>query len=112
MPECLTLYDPMDGKASAHEAFLSMGFSRQEYWSVLPCSSPGDLPNPRIEPQSLALQADSLPSELQGSPKGGVIGDVVLDRVAREGFSEVVNLSRDTNGWDCLEAARHRHREQ
>ena len=71
-----------------------MGFSRQEYWSGLPCPSPGDLPNPRIEPQSLALQADSLPSELQGSPKRGVIGDVVLDRVAREGFSEVVTFEQ------------------
>ena len=33
----------------AHQALLSMGFSRQEYWSGLPCSSPGDLPNPGIE---------------------------------------------------------------
>ena len=44
----------------AHQAPLSMGFSRQEYWSGLPCSSPGDLPNPGIEPGSPALQADSL----------------------------------------------------
>ena len=43
-----------------HQAPLSMGFSRQEYWSGLPCPSPGDLPNPGIEPGSLALQADSL----------------------------------------------------
>ena len=41
-----------------------MGFSRQESWSGLPFSSPGDLPDPRIEPGSPALQADSLPSEL------------------------------------------------
>ena len=39
------------------------GFSRQEYWSGLPCPPPGDLPNPGIELRSLALQADSLPSE-------------------------------------------------
>ena len=45
-----------------------MGFSRQGYWSALPIPSPGDLPNPGIEPQSPALQADSLPSELQGKP--------------------------------------------
>ena len=38
----------------AHQAPLSMGFSRQEYWSVLPCSPPGDLSNPGIEPMSLA----------------------------------------------------------
>ena len=41
----------------------SMGFSRQEYWSGLPLPSPGDLPNPGIEPMSPALQADSLPPE-------------------------------------------------
>ena len=45
-----------------------MGFSRLEYWSGLPFPSPGDLPNPGIEPQSLALQADSLPSESPGKP--------------------------------------------
>ena len=47
---------------------LSMGFSRQEYWSGLPFSSPGDPPNPGIKPGSLALQADSLLSELPGKP--------------------------------------------
>ena len=45
----------------AHQAPLSMGFSRQEYWSWLPCPPPGNLPNPGIEPRSYALQADSLP---------------------------------------------------
>ena len=43
-----------------------MEFSRQEYWSGLPLPSPGDLPDPGIEPRSPALQADSLPSELPG----------------------------------------------
>jgi len=47
----------------AHQAPLSMGCSRQEYWSVQPFPSPGDLPNPGIEPGSPALQAESLPSE-------------------------------------------------
>ena len=37
---------------AAHQARLSMGFSRQEYWSGLPCPPPGDLPNPGIEPTS------------------------------------------------------------
>ena len=45
-----------------------MGFSRQEYWNGLPFPSPGDLPNPGIEPGSPALQADSLPSEPTGLP--------------------------------------------
>ena len=40
-----------------------MEFSRQEYWSGLPFPSPGDLPNPEIEPESSALQADALPSD-------------------------------------------------
>ena len=49
---------------TAHQAFLSMGFSRQGYWSGLPFPSPGDLPDPEIEPRSPALQSDALPSEL------------------------------------------------
>ena len=53
----------------ACQAPLSMGFSRQEYWSGLPFPSPGDLPDPVIEPRSTALQADSLPTELQGKPQ-------------------------------------------
>ena len=47
----------------AHQAPLSMGFSKQEYWSGLPFPSPGDLPNPGIEPRSPTLQADALTSE-------------------------------------------------
>ena len=44
-----------------------MEFPRQEYWSGLPFPSPGDLPNPGIEPRSTALQADSLPTEQLGT---------------------------------------------
>ena len=51
--------------AVAYEAPPSMGFSRQEYWSGLPFPSPGNLPNPEIEPGSPALQADAVPSELE-----------------------------------------------
>ena len=54
--------------AVACKAPLSMGFSRQEHWSGLPFPSPGDLPEPEIEPRSPALQADSLPSEPPGKP--------------------------------------------
>ena len=49
-----------------------MGFSRQEYWSGLPFPSPGDLPDPGIEPWSPVLQADSLPSEPSGKLKEGI----------------------------------------
>ena len=52
----------------AHQAPLSMGFSRQEHWSGLPCPSPEDLPNPGIKPESPAQQEDSLPSEPPGKP--------------------------------------------
>ena len=45
-----------------------MGFSRQEYWSALPFPSPGDLPDPGIEPRSPAMRADALPSEPLGKP--------------------------------------------
>ena len=50
-----------------YQASLSMGFSRQEYWSGLPFPSPGDLPDPGIKPRSPALQAGALPSEPLGS---------------------------------------------
>ena len=50
----------------AHQVPLSMGFSRQEYWSGLPFPSPGDLPDPGIKPGSPALQARSLLSEPLG----------------------------------------------
>ena len=53
----------------AHQAPLSMGFSRQEYWSGVPFPSPGDLPNPGIEPRSPALQADALTSEPPGKKR-------------------------------------------
>ena len=56
---------------AAHQAPLSMKFSRQGYWSGSPFPSPGDLLNPGIEPGSPALQADALPTELQGKPLRG-----------------------------------------
>ena len=51
----------------ARQAPLSMGFSRQEYWSELPFPSQGDLPDPGIKPASPALQVDSLPLSHLGS---------------------------------------------
>ena len=58
---CPTLVTP---QTIAFQASLSIGFSRQEYWSELPFPSPEDLPDPGIEPGSPALQADSLLTEL------------------------------------------------
>ena len=65
---CPTLCDPVDCPPS-------MGFSRQEYWSGLPFPSPGDLPDPGIEPRSPTLEADTLTSE----PPGKLKVDVFLE---------------------------------
>ena len=66
---CSTLATP---RTTAHQAPLSMGFPRQEYWSGLPFPSPGELPDPGTKPRSPELQADSLLTELQGKPKRGL----------------------------------------
>ena len=60
---CLTLATPW---TIGHQAVLSMGFPRQEYWSGLPFPSSRDLPDPGIQQGSSAMQADSLPTELSG----------------------------------------------
>ena len=57
----------------AHQAPPSTGFCRQEYWSGLPFPSPGDLPNPGIEPRSPPLQADALTSEPPGKPNAYIM---------------------------------------
>ena len=58
----------------AYQAPPTMGFSRQEYWSVVPFPSPGDLPNPGIELGSPALQEEALTSEPPGKPNTQQIG--------------------------------------
>ena len=55
-----------------------MEFSRPEYWSGQPFPSPGDLPNPGIEPRSCTLQADSSPAEPQGKPKNTAVGSLTF----------------------------------
>ena len=57
--------------AIADQGPMSMGFSRQEYWSGMPCPPPGDLPDPGMElasPAAPALQVDTLPLSHRGSP--------------------------------------------
>ena len=66
----------------AQQAPLSMEFSRQEHWSRLPFPSPGNLPNPGMEPGSPALQAESLLSEPPG--KLTVTGAPRLHKLALE----------------------------
>ena len=61
---CLTLGNPMN--CIAHQAALSMGFSRQQYWSGLPCPRPGDLPDPGMEPVTPALAGRFFTSSATG----------------------------------------------
>ena len=68
---CPTLGTPW---TVAHQVPLSMVFSKEEYWSGLPFPSPGDVPNPGIEPASPALAGkDSLSLSHQGSPERLVV---------------------------------------
>ena len=83
----------------AHQAPSPMEFSRQEYWSGLPYPSPGNLPDPGIEPRSPAMQADALPSETPGKPS-----------MEGEGNSEAGWLTLEAcmkgsiqNGWTFLD---------
>ena len=64
---CVWFYAAL--QTAAHQAPLSIGFSRQEYWTGLTCPPPGDLPDPGIKPGSSALQADSLLPSHQGRLK-------------------------------------------
>jgi len=75
---CLVMSDSAILQIVAHKAPLSMGFSKQEYWSGLPCPPPGALPNLGIEPRSPALEADSLPSGPPGKPMNTRMGSLSL----------------------------------
>ena len=76
LQSCPILCDPMD--SSAYQASLSMGLSRQEYWSGLPCPHPGDLLDPGIESKSLTVSCIGRQvlyhSHHLGSPKIGIVG--------------------------------------
>ena len=72
---CPTLCNPMDAPT---RCLCPWGFSRQEYWSGLPCPPPGDLPNTGTEPMSPALQMDSLLSEPPGKPINTGVGSRLL----------------------------------
>ena len=76
----------------AHRGPLSMEFPRQEYWSVLPFSSPEDLPNPGIEPRSPALQMDALLSE----PSGKLYINTIVSRIDSQVARMIKNLPANT----------------
>ena len=65
----VVLVSDVQQQTVVHQSRLSMGFSRQEYWSGLPFPSPGVLPDPEVKPGSPALQVDSLPTEPPGKPQ-------------------------------------------
>ena len=73
----------------AHQAPLSMGFSRQEHWSGLPFPSPGDLPRPGMELRSTAPQANSLPTELCRKLRGQLNKINNNDKVKLKGYTQV-----------------------
>ena len=77
----------------AHQAPFPWGFSRQEYWSGLPCPLPGSFPNPGIKPRSPALQADSVQSEPPGKPMNTGVGSLSL--------LQGIFQTQDSN-WDLL----------
>ena len=93
----------------AHQAPLSMGFSRQEYWSGLPFPSPGDLPNPGIEPRSPAMQADALTSE----PPGKLIWVVISIKIRPSLWSRTYPSTRsECSSESCLSGWQHFLRRQ
>ena len=74
----------------AHQAPLSIGFSRQDYWSGLPFHSPGALPEPGIKPRSPALQVDSSPSKpLMGKDTAGLTSVPALQECPQNVFPPV-----------------------
>ena len=94
------------------QAPLSMGFSRQKYWSVLQFPSPGDLPNRVINPGSPTLQADSLPSKEPGNLKIYTIHTSYKNRSKYRVFflayisvlEQCVMKSCRTEKWDIIPA--------
>ena len=82
----------------ARQAPLSMGFSRQEYWSGVPCPPPGDLPDPGIKLRSSpTFQADALTSEPPGKPKNTGVGSLSL----LQGNFLIQELNRGLLHWQA-----------
>ena len=86
----------------ASQASLSMRFSKQEYWSGLPCPPPGDLLNPGIEPRSPTLQADSLLSEPSGKPIGNANQLYYCSYVCKQNYSEIIFISQISKDFQSL----------
>ena len=79
----------------AHQAPLSMGFSREDYWSGLPCPPPGDLPDPEVQPTppaAPALQEDALPLSHWGGPN--FTYDIIFVSGAQQNDSIFLNIMK------------------
>ena len=96
---CLTLKTPW---TVAFQVPVSMGFSRQEYWSGLPFPSPGDLPDTGIEPGSPAWQADSLLTELQGKPPACSLPALLRTEILKVWSMEPLKSLRSNYGSKLL----------
>ena len=91
---CLVMSDSVTPWTVAHQAPLSIGFSRQEYWNGLPFPSPGDLPSPKMEPGSPALQADFFYHlSHQGSSDSGIWRLILILILASTSFEVLANFS-------------------
>ena len=95
----LTHCNPVD---CSHQAPLSMRFSRPGYWSRLPCTPPGDLPDPGREPVSPALQEDPLPTESPGKPPAS--HNETQNQNGPKGRSLFPPLVRALVEWCCFTA--------
>ena len=98
---CPTLCDPMDCSPLGS----SVGFSRQGYWSGLPFPSPGDLPNPGIEPRCPALWADSLLTELWGKHFSFFSQYVIKDTIKKRSKTVLIMGNQEAIYTSRLEAA-------
>ena len=86
----------------AHHTPLSKGFSRQEYWSRLPCPPPGDLLHPGIEPRSLALKADSLLLSHQGNLQNLIMSVLLLSTWENNVTEKLSHLLKITQPGNAL----------
>ena len=120
MPSCSATSSFVTPWTAAHQAPLSMGFSRQEHWRGVLFPPPGHLPNPGIKPRSPSLQADSLPSEPQGSPRTLEWGDYCFSRGSsrptnQTGLSPALqadSLPVELPGKPCRKLLSHRGKNQ
>ena len=99
---CPTLAIP---RTVARQALLSMGFSRQENWSGLLFSSPGDLPDPGIKPRSPAFQADALQTELNRTINNKITGQTKLKGKDTQpceapGITTEITMRLDLQNWE------------